>query len=199
MSADPAIRRATYADLEAVPPHLVAEIVDGRLETHHHGVPVLGAALSSLSCLLEQGFGRRTGGDGAWVFLPRSEFHFRESVLVPDLAGWMSDWGAFNPDADFITLTPNWVCEILSSETARLDRGAKRRLYGEAGVDHLWLLDTNARLLECFDRSGSHWRHQATYLPGDEVRVAPFDALGFPMDALFPFDEPAPQKPSEEA
>jgi hypothetical protein len=33
MSADPALRPATYADLEAVPPHLVAEIVDGVPET----------------------------------------------------------------------------------------------------------------------------------------------------------------------
>ncbi len=32
--AQAAPRLATYADLEAVPPHLVAEIVDGTLETH---------------------------------------------------------------------------------------------------------------------------------------------------------------------
>ncbi len=32
--AEAAPRWATYADLEAVPDHLVAEIVDGVLETH---------------------------------------------------------------------------------------------------------------------------------------------------------------------
>ena len=32
--AEAAVRQATYADLEAVPEHLVAEIIDGVLETH---------------------------------------------------------------------------------------------------------------------------------------------------------------------
>ncbi|MGH1573017.1 hypothetical protein ACRAWG_23020 [Methylobacterium sp. P31] len=31
--AEAAVRQATYADLEAVPEHLVAEIIDGALET----------------------------------------------------------------------------------------------------------------------------------------------------------------------
>ena len=37
--ADPAQRGATYADLEAVPPNLVAEIIHGALVTHPRPAP----------------------------------------------------------------------------------------------------------------------------------------------------------------
>jgi len=195
MTADPAIRRATYADLEAVPPHLVAEIIDGRLETHRHGAIRLGATLASLSSKLEGAFGR----PGDWIFLPRIEFHIGADVLVPDLAGWRCTEPPFAPDDAFVTAAPDWICELLWPDTVRLDRGAKRRMYAEAGVKHLWLLDPQARVLECFALAGGQWLLQATFEPGDEVRVEPFDALGFQLDVLFPFDEPVSQKPSEEA
>lgn len=200
MSADPALRRATYADLEAAPPHLVAEIIDGRLETHRHGAPWLGAALFRLSSILQGPFGRRRTGEGEWDFLPRIEFHFSGNVLVPDLAGWRENRPVSDPDAPFVTIPPDWVCEILSPETVRLDRGAKRRLYAEASVGHLWLLDPKARVLEAFALVAGQWLLQATFEPGEEVRVAPFDAIGFPLDALFPFDDPgSSEKSSTEA
>jgi Uma2 family endonuclease len=50
---------------------------------------------------------------------------------------------------------PLLAIEILSPETAARDRGAKRRLYLEAGVEEYWIVDIDARLVE-------RWR------PGDE-------------------------------
>ena len=41
-------RPATYADLEAVPPHLVAEIIDGELLTHPGPSPRHGATANAL-------------------------------------------------------------------------------------------------------------------------------------------------------
>ncbi len=45
--ADPAKRQATYADLEAVPPHLVAEIIHGALVTHPRPSPRHASAATS--------------------------------------------------------------------------------------------------------------------------------------------------------
>lgn len=200
MTADPAIRRATYADLEAIPPHLVAEIIDGRLETHPRPRFRHAGAAVELSYELTGPYRRGRDGPGGWIFLPEPELHLGKHVVVPDLAGWRSERLPSEPLTAYGEVEPDWVCEILSPATSRLDRGPKRRIYADAGVSFLWLLDPAERQLECFALTVGQWLLQATFQAGDEVRVAPFDAAGFPMDALFPFDEPgSPNTPSEKA
>ncbi|MFD1331342.1 Uma2 family endonuclease [Methylopila musalis] len=200
MNADPARSRATYADLEAVPPHRVAEIVDGVLETHPRPSPRHGAAALQLGAELSFSFQRGRGELGDWIFILKPELHLGADVVVPDLAGWRRERLPREPETAYVETAPDWVCEILSPSTERLDRGPKRRIYARAGVEHLWLLDPQSKLLEAFARVADQWLLLATIGEGEEVRAAPFDAIGFPLDALFPFDEPtAPQKPSEEA
>jgi len=200
MSADPALRRATYADLEAVPPHRVAEIINGRLETHPRPRPTHGAAALRLGAKLGDPFDFGDGGPGGWIFIMEPELHLGADVVVPDLAGWRRERLPAEPKTPYIEIAPDWACEILSPSTERLDRGPKRRIYADAGVGHLWLLDPAARLLEVFANVAGQWLLLATVEPGEEVRAAPFDAVGFPLDALFPFDAPSPDtKPSEEA
>ena len=60
-----AIRNATYADLEAVHPHLVAEIIHGALVTHPRPVPGHVAASSSLGAKLIVSYQHGRGGPGA--------------------------------------------------------------------------------------------------------------------------------------
>lgn len=189
---------ATYADLEAVPDHLVAEIIDGVLETHPRPRPRHGAATAGLAGELTGPFQRGRGGPGGWVFIDEPELHLGQQVVVPDLAGWRRERLTELPETAYLEIAPDWVCEVLSPSTARLDRGAKRRIYAEAGVGHLWLLDPAAGELEAFELSGSKWLLLATIQRGEAVRVAPFEALSFPLDDLFPFDTP-PDTPSTEA
>ena len=60
-------RRATYADLEAVPEHLVAEIIDGELVTHPRPAPKHTKAATSLGIELGDAFERGRSGPGGWV------------------------------------------------------------------------------------------------------------------------------------
>ncbi len=193
--AEPAIRRATYADLEAVPGHLVAEIIDGALETHPRPSPRHARAASRLSTRLATRFEDGEGGPGGWLFMIEPELHLGSQVVVPDVAGWKADRLSTEPAEAFITIAPDWVCEILSPSTARLDRGPKRRIYAQAGVGHLWLLDPVAGELEAFGLKERHWVLLGTIPRGEPVSVAPFEAAPFPLDDLFPFDTP----PSSEA
>jgi len=48
----------------------------------------------------------------------------------------------------FISLAPDWVCEVLSPSTARWDRVKKVPVYARYGVDWVWLVDPVARTLE---------------------------------------------------
>ena len=195
--ADAATRLATYADLVAVPDHLVAEIIDGTLETHPRPRPRHAAAAVRLSGGLDLPFGRGRGGPGGWIFMIEPELHLGSQVVVPDLAGWRRERLSVEPDTAYIETPPDWICEILSPSTARIDRGPKRRIYAEAGVGHLWLLDPGDGVLEAFALTGGRWLLLGTVQRGEVVGLAPFDAVPFPLDDLFPFDDPAAPAPPE--
>ena len=82
-------RPATYADLEAVPPHLVAEIIDGELLTHPRPSPRHGATASALGAELGGSRSRRAevGPAGGYSSI-EPELHLGPHVVVPDIAGW---------------------------------------------------------------------------------------------------------------
>lgn len=44
--------------------------------------------------------------------------------------------------------TPLLVIEVLSSSTAARDRGTKRRIYLDAGVEEYWIVDIDGRVVE---------------------------------------------------
>lgn len=189
--AEAAVRQATYADLEAVPAHLVAEIIDGVLETHPRPRPRHAMAASDLSTLLGTPFRYGRGGPGGWIFMIEPELHLGAHVVVPDLAAWRRERVPTDLEAAHIEIAPDWVCEILSPSTVRLDRGRKRRIYAEAKIGHLWLLDPAAGVLEGFALADGRWVLLATVQRGESVALPPFDAVPFPLDDLFPFDDPA--------
>ena len=90
------------------------------------------------------------------------------------------------PDAAFFTIAPDWVCEVLSPSTRRLDQGEKRDLYGSEGVRRLWFVDPDARTLEAFELREGHWTLLATLVDDAPVSLPPFDAITIPLDALWP-------------
>jgi Uma2 family endonuclease len=118
----------------------------------------------------------------------KPELHLGEDVLVPHLAGWRRERMPRFPRTAFVSQAPDWVCEVLSPGTRRIDLGAKRDLYGEQGVGHLWLVDPDARTLEVFARQSGAWVLLGTLTGEAEVRMAPFEAVGFPLGALWPDD-----------
>ncbi len=193
----PAHRPATYADLQAVPEHLVAEIIDGALETHPRPRPRHAVVAAELTAELVPPFGRGRGGPGGWIFMVEPELHLGTQVVVPDIAGWRRSRLPTEPETAFIETPPDWVCEILSPSTTRIDRGPKRRIYAEFGVGHLWLLDPTAGLLESFTLTEGTWRLDGTVQRGETVALPPFDAVPFPLDDLFAFDDPAAPSPFE--
>ncbi len=193
----PAHRPATYADLQAVPEHLVAEIIDGALETHPRPRPRHAVVAAELTAELVPPFGRGRGGPGGWIFMVEPELHLGTQVVVPDIAGRRRFRLPTEPETAFIETPPDWVCEILSPSTTRIDRGPKRRIYAEFGVGHLWLLDPTAGLLESFTLTEGTWRLDGTVQRGETVALPPFDAVPFPLDDLFAFDDPAAPSPSE--
>jgi Uma2 family endonuclease len=180
----PVRKPATYDDLCRVPEHKVAEILDGELFVSPR--PATPHARSSvvLSGDLTGSFDGPPGGHdapGGWWFLVEPELHFGADVLVPDLAGWRRERMRTIPNVAAITDAPDWVCEVLSPSTARIDRARKMRIYGREGVGHLWFLDPIARTLETYRLTDGHWVVAAIYEGDDVIHAEPFDAVGLAM------------------
>ena len=178
--ADPARRRATYADLVGVAEHLVAEIVDGELVASPRPAPAHARAASSLGGELYGPFDRGTNGPGGWVILDEPELHVHADVLVPDLGGWRRERMPELPDAAAFELAPDWVCEVLSPATAARDRADKVPIYLREGVVFVWLVDPGNQTLEAFKLDGGAYRLLGTWRGSSVVNVEPFEALERP-------------------
>jgi len=183
-------RPATYADLEAVPPHLVAEIIDGALRTHPRPSPRHAAATNSLSDELTGPYQKGRGGPGGWVFFDEPEIKFGINLLVPDIAGWRRERLLAYPDGNFFEIAPDWVCEVLSGSTEKRDRSLKMRIYGSAGVPYMWLVDPRLQILEAFENAEGLWTKVGDWNSDDQVRAPPFDAISFSLADLWPLDKP---------
>ena len=179
-------RRATYQDVLDAPMHMVAEIVEGVLSTHPRPAPPHARASSVLGGRIGDPFDFGEGGPGGWWIIDEPELHLGEDVLVPDVAGWRRERMPEFPDTAFFTLAPDWVCEVLSPSTRDLDRHGKRPVYAREGVRHLWFIDPLARDLEAFELRDGEWVLIATARNDDPVSIPPFEAIAFPLDALWP-------------
>ncbi len=178
----PARKPVTYDDLRRVPEHLVAEIVDGELFTSPRPATPHAYAATQLGAVLINGFdGADEDGDARWWFLIEPELHFGADVVVPDIAGWRRTTLPRIPNVAAITVPPDWLCEVLSPSTARLDRSRKMNVYARAGVGHMWLLDPIARTLETYRLDEGRWVVIATHEGDEAVRAEPFDALPLTM------------------
>jgi Uma2 family endonuclease len=169
-------RPASYDDLVALPEHLIGEIVDGELIASPRPALRHAAAASSLHGGLYGAFDRRgRGGSGGWVILFEPELHVVGQVLVPDIAGWRTARMPQIPDAAFVEVAPDWICEVLSPGTVALDRTRKVHHYGRAGVGHLWLLDPVPETLEVYRLESGAWILVTSVAGAVKVRAVPFE------------------------
>ncbi|MEL6748284.1 MAG: Uma2 family endonuclease [Pseudomonadota bacterium] len=176
---------ATYADLEALPANLVGEIVFGTLHAQPRPSPVHMRASSRLGSELDGPFDRGRGGPGGWIILLEPELHLGPHVVVPDLAGWRRERMPELPSTAYIQASPDWVCEVLSPSTMRLDRTDKLTVYANAGVGFAWYINPDARTLEVFRLENGRWMIDAALKDAEPVAAAPFQAHNFKLDVLW--------------
>jgi len=182
----PGPARATYQDVLDAPAHRVAEIVEGVLHTHPRPAMPHALARSVLGRRVGSAYHDKIGGPGGWWIINEPELHLGEDILVPDLAGWRRERTPDYPETAYFTLAPDWVCEVLSVSTRRLDLHGKRPVYAHEGVAHLWLVDPADRALEAFELRDGRWVPIASARDDDPVCIRPFDAITFSLGDLWP-------------
>jgi Uma2 family endonuclease len=181
-------RDELYEAYLRVPAHQCAEIVHGTLYVMPRPAPKQASAASMLGVELGGPFQRARGGPGGWWILHEPELQLvPKEPVVPDLAGWRVVRMPQLPDTACFTLVPDWVCEVLSRSTEKLDRDEKLPYYAEHGVRHVWLVDPIDKHLEVhsLDVETKRWREVRIHQGDTTVRAEPFDAIELDLGALW--------------
>lgn len=189
---DAARRQPSYEDVLAAPRHVVAEIVGGALHLSRRPGKAHAVVVTALGEELGPPFKRGRGGPGGWIILFEPELHLGGEILVPDLAGWRRERMPVVDDGAYFTLAPDWVCEVLSTSSRKLDRADKLPSYAREGVRHAWLVDPIARTLEVLRLEQGRWTIVATWADEAKVRAEPFDAIELDLSILWADVERAP-------
>ena len=178
--------RATYQDVLDAPAHRVAEIIGGTLYTHPRPAMPHALASSRLGGEITGPFDRGRGGPGGWWIVFEPELHLGEDILVPDLAGWRRKRMPEYPDTAWTALAPDWVCEVLSVSTRKVELYEKRPVYARECVAYLWLVDPVDRTLEAFELHDGRWLPVGSAKDDEPVSIPPFDAITFSLAELWP-------------
>jgi Uma2 family endonuclease len=182
---------ATLADLLAIPEDRRRhELIHGTLVEKEAASGRHGGAQVRIARRLGP-YDRRTGGrgPGGWWVATEVEIQFADTLVFrPDVAGWRRDRLPALPARAPITVRPDWICEILSTNR-RIDLIQKKRAYHHHQVGHYWLVDPIEETLAV------HRWHPDGYVEvlcaerDDAVRAEPFEAIGFRPAVLFGDDD----------
>ena len=181
--------RATYQDVLDAPPDRIAEVIDGELHLTPRPKRRHLRSASGLGAFLFGAFDVGALGPGGWTILDEPEVHLgpEPDILVPELGGWRDgrlDDDGWNDDA-FITVVPDWVCEMLSPSTLRVDRMKKMPIYARERVPHVWLVDPRERTVEVFRFGDPRYTLIGTFGGDDALGAEPFDATPIPPAFLW--------------
>lgn len=183
--------RATFADYAAVPDHLDATLIGGVLQVMPKPAPAHVHVASEFHGELFGSFRRHRGGPGGWRILAEPELHFGppgdEDIVAPDIAGWRIERMPVLPSKAYFTVAPDWVCEVLSPSTEKLDRIDKMLVYAREGVKHVWLVHPIRQTVEAFVLTPERlWLSIGLHAGNVQVRIPPFDAIELDLASLWP-------------
>lgn len=187
--SQPVRRPATYDDVLTAPDRMVAQVVAGELHLHPRPARRHTRSASLLGARLAVSFDDTFQEDGGqWVVRAEPELHLGTDIVVPDLAAWRIErFPGDDEDNDaYFTVAPDWVCEVLSKGTARLDRMGKVPVFAREGISHVWLVDPEVRTIEVLRLRGATYELLGTW-GGDEgpFVLEPFDAVPLPAAAFW--------------
>jgi Uma2 family endonuclease len=180
----PLKKEATYEDLHRIPENMVGEIIEGDLyalprPSFRHSNVETGLA----EIRIPYQYGR--GGPGGWVILVEPEIKFDKNLLVPDLAGWKKKRLPQPPETNWTRVVPDWICEILSPNSIRIDRVKKMNVYLQNAVPYVWLVDPAAETLEVFRLENDRWSLVLAADGDEKVRAEPFHEIEIELIRLW--------------
>jgi Uma2 family endonuclease len=132
----------------------------------------------------------RSNDLGEYFVAPFDVVLAEDTVVQPDFLFVAAERFEDLYDGHGLTGAPDLIAEVVSPGAERRDRVDRRRLYAEAGVEWLILLEPREQVVEVFhlDADGHYVLDAAA--GGDEtLALTPFDDLEIPLEDIW-FEEP---------
>ena len=171
---EPAEKKATYDDLYDIPENMIGEIIDGELHVHPRPSPKHAKVSSDLGVIIGAPYRFGRDGPGGWILLDEPEVRLGGHTMVPDIAGWRKERFPGLAETNWIEVVPDWILEVLSPSTVRLDKTKKMPIYSRHGVKHLWLINPMEKSLDVFALASGGWLLTDSFAENDKVRAEPF-------------------------
>ena len=144
----------TRADLDALPDDgLRHELIDGQFVM----TPAPGTNHQTVSMILASQLDQAVRGSGLKVVTAPFDVVLGTHVVEPDLV--VATKASFT--AKDLPVPPLLAIEVLSPSTSYLDRGRKREIYAETGVDHYWIVDPEEPAITVYELVDGTYRQTA--------------------------------------
>lgn len=172
--------KLTYDDYAAIPSDgKTYQIVDGEVFVSPAPSPYHQRASKRLQRQLEEYF--ETSGRGEVFNAPIDLILGPHDIMQPDLV--VAPPAAITRRG--IEDVPILVVEVLSPSTATFDRQVKARRLAALGVPHYWILDHDARRLECFTNESGAFSLAATAEGDAKIGAPGFGGLTIDLAPLW--------------
>ncbi len=192
--SDSAHRHATLDDFWAISEDvrfhelIGGELIEKAAPSGEHGDAQAGV-VGAIRSPFQRSGGR--GGPGGWWIATEVEVRLATGEIVrPDVMGWRRERCPERPTGMPITITLDWVCEVVSASNAKHDTIKKLRLYHQVEIPHYWLVDPRDATLTVMRWSAAGYVTVMRAERGEVVRPEPFAAIELAVGTLFGDDPP---------
>ena len=183
----PGTKPPSLADLDALPPGVVGEIIEGVLYTmtkprawHQRTALAIGSGIWGP---YDSGIER----PGGWWIVTEPGIELPTTAEIsPDVAGWRRARMPELPVDEPIRVAPDWVCEILSPSTRRHDLEVKLPYYAKIGVAYHWLVDLEERTLTALRLEAGRWLNIGVYRDETDAPIEPFEFVPLDVASWWP-------------
>ena len=103
--------------------------------------------------------------------------------------GWRRKRSPQRPTGLPVTLLPDWIGEILSTNRSN-DLIKKKRVYHQRQIPHYWIIDPAEQTLFVHRWGPDGYIEVLAAQHGERVRAEPFDAVELNVGVLFGDEEP---------
>ena len=183
---DSAPRGPSRPDFTGLPEGARVEVLGEELVFVPRPTPAHQLAAGAIGALVGGPFGLADEPGGWWILQEVDVELAPHCVFQPDVSGWLRGRLPAFPAERPIRVVPDWVCEVLSPTSARIDRIRKAAIYLEIGVRSYWIVDPAERTLEAWEAADGRWLRLGAWTEEGRVRIAPFDAVEVDVRHLFP-------------
>ncbi len=181
--ADEKQRRMAFYDF--IDENMKAEFINGEILVHspvakrHNAVTgMLYRLISTYAALHDAGF---VGIEKIMISLTRNDYE-------PDICFFSKEKAAAFTEDQKLFPAPDWVVEVLSRSTEKMDRGVKFQDYEAHGVREYWIIDPEAEIVEQYVLEDDSYQ---LVLKSNNGTVAGHVLSGFLVPVRALFDEKA--------